>query len=384
MINNPADINPSLYGSGATNGAFIIWAGSAILRDYSPLGAQVYYSGGHESSAGQPNIQLSVVCDFSSLTWSVRNLPIALNASSSFDLQTGLAADGTPYCPHTYLGLQEFPAAWGGAATGTLASFFWAGSSFVNRVNLLDISQSRNGYSQMSTTQPQNSAPTRISFRADGGASGSTYPITVQDNARQGWWLATNGQVDYTLFLSRTGVITQYPAVNGNGQDGSLVLCDSLNLLIFVDGGYDSGEYASSAYRTINIRNLSNNTSTASQVNGAVPSASIGYAGGTVRNYHTPGKMGLQWVEDLQAIVGLDESTSPPTIVKLTPPASNPAQAAWTWSTISVQHWPVDTAGQPVLQNVENRVWSKFRYVPTLKAFVYCTAANRKPQVIKL
>ncbi len=384
MRNNAADVDPLMYGAGATNGAFIIWGGSAILRDYSALGAQIYYSGGHESAAGQPNTQLSLVCDFSSLTWSVRNLPDAPNAAGSFDAQTGLAPDGTPYCPHTYLGLQEFPAAWGGAPSGSLVSFFWAGSSYVNRVNLLDVSQTRNGYSQLPTTQNQNANPSRISFRANGSASGGTYPVTMQDDGRRGWWLASNGEVDYTLFLSRSGAITQYPALNGNGQDGCLVLCESLNLLLFIDGGYDSGQYASNAYKTLRIRNLADNSDTSVQATGTVPSASIGYDGGPTRNYHTPGKMGLQWVDDLQAIVGLDETTSPPTVVKLTPPSGDPSRAAWSWSSVAVQHWPADTAGQGALQGAENRVWSKFRYVPTLKAFVYCTAANRKPQVIKL
>jgi hypothetical protein len=383
MTNFPADLNPAMYGSGATNGPFIIWGGSAILCDYSPLGAQVYYSGGHESAAGIPNVQLSLVCDFSSLTWAVRNLPLAPNASSSFSPETGLAADGTPYCPHSYLGLQEVPAAWGGAACGSLASFFWAGSRFVNRVNLIDVSQTVNGYTQLATTQPENAAPERISFRAN-GAAGGVYPVTVQDRTRKGWWLATNGEVDYTLFLSNTGKIKQYPAVNGNGQDGCLVLCDSLDLLMFIDGGYDAGSYASNSYRTVRVRNLATGAVSSFQTLGTTPFSAVGYAGGSDRNYHAPQKMGLQWVEDLKAIYGLDETTEPPTLVKLAPPVADPAHNAWTWSTVPVQHWPDDANGQQVLQRAQNCVFSKFRYVQSLKAFVYCTAANRRPQVIKI
>ena len=383
MTNFPADLDPALYGSGATTGPFIIWGGSAILRDYSPLGAQVYYSGGHESAAGLPNIQLSLVCDFSSLTWAVRNLPSAPNASGSFSPETGLAADGTPYCPHSYLGLQEMPAAWGGSPKGSLVSFFWAGSSFVNRVNLIDVSQPAKGYTQLATTQPQNVAPNRISFRANGYSNG-VYPVTVQDRTRNGWWLATNGEVDFTLFLSKSGKITQYPAVNGNGQDGCLVLCDSLNLLMFIDGGYDAGVYASNAYRTVRVRNLLTDAVSSFQALGTIPWSGVGYAGGSDRNYHGPQKMGLQWVEDLKAIYGLDETTEPPTLVKLSPPASDPATNAWAWSAVPVKHWPADADGQQVLQRAQNNVWSKFRYVESLKAFVYCTAANRRPQVIRI
>ncbi|HEV2608912.1 MAG TPA: hypothetical protein VGU61_01495 [Noviherbaspirillum sp.] len=381
MLNNPADVRPAIYGASDTmNGPFIIWGGSAILRDYSDLGAQVYYSGGHESSGGESNVQMSLICDFSSLTWSVKNLPLSANISSSFN-SAGLAPDSTPYNPHTYLGLQEMPAGWGGGAKGTLVSFFWAGSSYPNRINLLDVSKEINGYSQLPTSQPANSEPTRISFSSNGRASGGTYPITVMDESRQGWWAATNGPVDYTLFINRQGQITQFPALGGNTQDAALVLCKSLNLLVMINGGYAN----SSAPRRLYIRDLSTGTVTSSTTAGRIPNLGIGYDGSTVPNYHRAGSMGLQWVDELGCVVGLDESTSPPSVVKLSPPLNSPATSPWTWSTISLKHW-VDgnPNGQSQLQSVRNSVWSKFRWVPSLRAFVYGTGKDRKPQVIRI
>jgi hypothetical protein len=385
MLNNPQDITPSIYqnyvnDSSAMNNPFIIWGGSAILRDYSELGAQVYYSGGHEATYSNPNIQFSLICDFSTLRWSTANVPMAANIANSF--VNGMAADGTPYCPHTYLGLQEVPAAWGGGEKGSLASFFWAGSRNENRINLLDVSRTRVGYSQLATRQAQNADPTKIRFSA--ASDGGNYPITVIDLARQGWWATVNGNVNYLLFVEKTGAIIQFPALGGNLANGALALCTSLNLLVAVDGGYASGPYAGSGHRTLHIRDLATGAVTRSATLGTVPSLTDGYDGGST-NFHRPDVMGLQWVDELGCIVGFDQTTVPPTVVKLTPPPANPTTAPWTWSTVSsLQHWPQDAAGQGSLQTAQNGVWSKFRWVPSLQAFVYGTAKDRKPQIIKL
>lgn len=384
MLNNPRDVTPSIYASDSfgTDSPFVMWGGSAILRDYSALGAQVYYAGGHEASKSQPNIQFSLICDFSTLLWSTANIPVAPNPGDSFGAN-GLAPDGTPYTPHTYLGLQEMPSAWGGGKRGSLASFFWAGSPFPNRINLLDVSKTSHGYSQLPTTQPQNADPTKIRFSKI-SADGGSYPITVMDEARQGWWAASVGSNDYTLFVSKTGEIRQYPAVGGNLANGALVLCPSLNLLIAIDGGYSAGTYAGNGYRSLYLRDLNTGTLTRSTTLGPVPSLTDGYDG-SVGTFHRPDVMGLQWVEELGCIVGLDQSVSPPVIVKLSPPASAAATGQWTWSSLTqLQHWSADNGGQATLQTAQNGPWSKFRWVTSLQAFVYATAKNRKPQVIKL
>jgi hypothetical protein len=385
MLNNPQDITPSIYKGNANdsfymNNPFGVWGGSAILRDYSALGAQVYFSGGHESSFALPNVQFSLICDFSTLLWSTANLPVAANSFGSF--VNGYAPDGTPYCPHTYLGLQEVPKAWGGGGKGSLASIFFGGSGFDNAINFLDVSRTSLGYSKLPTQQPQNAAPGKISFSAN--SARSSYPITVTDYARQGWWATTLGQVDFLLFISKTGTITQYPALGGNLSSASLVLCTSLNLLIAIDGGYSAGQYAGNGFRTLYIRDLNTGAMAKNATVGTVPSLIAGYDGGTM-NYHSPDVMGLQWVEELGCIVGFDQSTVPPTIVKLTPPSSNAMTTPWTWSRVTtLRHWPQDTSGQDTLQTVQNFAWSKFRWVPSLQAFVYGSAKDRKPQIIRL
>jgi hypothetical protein len=384
MLNNPQDVTPAIYANDSfgTDSPFVMWGGSAILRDFSPLGAQVYYSGGHEASRSLANMQFSLICDFSTLLWSTANVPVKANPANTFDAN-GLAPDGTPSTPHSYLGLQEVPAAWGGGPRGSLASFFWAGSTVPNRINLVDVSMRSNGYRQLATTQPENASPSSIRFSKLGAEKGS-FPISVMDNARQGWWVASGGTVDYTLFVSKTGEIKQYPAVGGNLANGSMVLCSSLNLLIAIDGGYSAGAYSGKGFRNLYIRDLNTGVVTRSTTLGNVPSLSNGYDG-TVGTFHRPDVMGLQWVEELGCVVGFDQSVSPPVIVKLTPPVSNPATSSWTWSTVTgLQHWPQDSSGQNSLQVSQNSIWSKFRWVPSLQAFVYGTAKNRKPQIIKL
>lgn len=384
MKNYPADVMPAMYRNSPTDTAamdspFIMWGGSAVLRDYSALGAQVFYSGGHEAHPAQANIQLSLICDFSTLTWSVANLPKQPNPGNTF--LNGYAADGTPYTPHTYLGLQEFPKAWGGGSKGSLISFFWAGSNYANRINILDVSATSMGYSKLATRQSQNIDPTAIRFNDT--SAGGNYPISVIDSARRGWWVAVNGGVRYTLFVSNTGEITQYPALGGNLANGSMVLCNSLNLLIAIDGGYSAGPYAGTGYRTLHIRNLATGIVTRTTTAGKVPALTGGYDG-TPNSFHRPDALGLQWVDELGCIVGFDQSVSPPQIVKLTPPATDQANGTWTWSTVPVAHWSQDTNGQASLQTSMNDVWSKFRWVPSLQAFVYATSRGRKPQVVKI
>lgn len=385
MKNLPQDVTPAIYRETPTDtyamtAPFGQWGGSAVLTDYSPLGAQVYYSAGHERSLIQANWQFTLICDFSTLTWSVANVPAQPNNLGVF--VNGYAPDGSPYSSHSYLGLQEMPRAWGGGPKGSLASFFFAACPWDNRINLLDVSQAAYGNTQLATRQPQNVDPTKIRFAATGAGAGY-FPIIEIDRTRQGWWAAAPGAIQYTLFISKSGDITQYPALGGSLLNAALVLCNSLNLLIAVDGGYEFGQYASSAYRTIHIRDLSTGAVTKSLTLGTVPSLCNGYDGGTL-NLHCADKMGLQWNEQMRCIVGYDQSTTPPQIVTLSPPAGNAATGSWTWRTIPVAHWPNDVGGEATLQAAENDAWSKFRWVPALGAFVIGTARNRKPQVIRL
>lgn len=382
MTNTPMSVTPSIYprDNYIMNMPFAIWGGSAILRDYGPYGAQVYYSAGHESTQGMTNQQFTLICDFNSLTWKTANLPLQSHPANSFDAN-GYAADGTPYNPHSYLGLQELPKAWGGGPQGTLVSFFWAGSRYPNRIKLLDVSREQLGYSQLATRQPQNAAPTEIRFAAAG--AGGNYPTTAIDEQRQGWWVAVNGPVEYTLFVSKAGDITQYPALGGNLGNGVLALCSKLNLLVAVDGGYINGAYANGSFRALYIRDLTTGAVTRNTTLGTVPALLGGYDGGGL-NFHRPDTMGLEWVDELGAMFGLDQSVSPPEVVKLTPPASNPATSPWSWSKVALQHWEQDAGGQAQLQAAENGAWSKFRWSKQLQAFVYCSDQTRKPQIIKL
>lgn len=376
MINTAESARNGNFSTGEANSAFAFWGGSAWLRNMGLYGSQVYHAGGHESSGASPNVQMALRCDFETLTWTSSNGPVdGYNASSTFDAN-GWAPDGTPYAPHTYMGLHEFPAAWGGSDT-KMARFFFAGSGWENRIIMLDVSQFAGGYTQFATTQPANTVTTKIAFGSGGTLSTGSYPAVVQDDVRQGWWACKQAVADYMLFIAADGTITQHAPLNGNMQQGALVLAPSLGAegsLIVLDGGYDPGG------RWMAVRDLATGVTTSFNTIGEVPGRTAGYDGPDM-NFHDLGRIGLHWVEELGAIYGMDDDG---TIVKLTPPISDPQTTAWTWSIVSIAHWSADTSGYPTLRVPTAAAWSKFRWIPSLQAFVVCTGAPFKPQVIKL
>lgn len=418
VTNLPSTLTPTIY-AGDTQvmkRCYEDWGGGAWLRDFSLLGGYVLYSAGHEANDSAPNIQLTQVLDFSTLTWVVRNVPAQANSLISFQPYSGAANwpdvttlgtpgystnDNTPYSPHTYNGLQEMPTAWGGGSKGTLVSFFFGGSGWRNRVNLMDVSQATGGYSKLTTTQAAQGANSGyISFAASGGVKGGSYPISAIDEIRQGWWTGSGGaQPDYTLFIHKSGTITQYPLIAGsNNLYDAVCYAPSLGtsgLVLGIRCGYDPsvavqiGE-SQTIYKTLSILEASTGLAVTGVpfVTGTVPAhrAGFGGIGGASICFHAPIQLGLQWVEELGAIYGLDDTTDAanPVVVKLAP-TGDPKTAPWAWSTVSLAHWTAgDPTGQAALQSVIFNVHSKFRWIPTLSAFVYASAADKKPQIIRV
>lgn len=387
MLNNAQDVTPTIYQASDAYKVFSRYNGSAFLGDYSALGAQAYYGAGHESSSAELNIQLALTCDFSSLLWHSSNAPVAANAASVFSATTGLAPDGTPYAAHTYNCLQAFPASFGGSKS----KFVFVGQVGVPSndtwVYALDVDQPTNGYARIVTTQAQYSNPAKLAFNT--AFASNPYLMTVIDEGKLGWWAAVNtGPASYLLFIAGDGTVTQYPALSGNNDLAGMIVVPSMDLLINIDGGNPSN---GTAYRRLNMRNRTTGALTTSQTLGPVP-GNMDYSGVAGNARYNINSLGLQWVEELGCAVGLDFLTipqGPPTVVKLTPPASNPATGQWTWSTVAVQHWPSDTTGAATLQydyvNSEaHAAFGKFRWIPALHAFVYCMYADRKPQIIRI
>lgn len=376
-LNYPIDLVPSIYGAGDMNVSFDHWTGSAVLYDYSPLGAQLFQGAGHETSPGSPNVQMTLAFDFSSLKWSVQNIPVAANSNASFAAASGTAPDGTPYNGHTYLGLQEMPRAWGGGPKGTLVQMLTAGSTYYQKIHLADVSLARNGYTELKVSGQSGAGADNNQVKFNGGGTGQSYPVSVQDNGRQGWWLDVNGPHDYTLFISKSGAVTQYQAIHGNNYWASLVLWEAKNLLILVNGG-TLGEASN-----LTIRDLNTGVTKTVKLEGKIPAAIIQHDG--VSYQYRPEVLGLQWVEELGCIVGLDETVSPPVICKITPPASNPESSPWTATAVPMQHWSAgDPNGSTKIRTASNGDFSKFRWVKTLGAFVLATSSSTKPQVFTL
>jgi len=378
-LNYPVDVTPSIYQPGDMSALFDHWTGSAVVYDFSPLGAQVFYGAGHETADGSPNIQVTLALDFSTLRWSTQNVPVAANPKSAFEALLGTAPDGTPYSPHTYLGLQEMPRAWGGGPKGSLVRLNMAGTGgtpYLQNIASADLSQTTNGYTLMMMSGQSGPAagPNQIKFSAS--TTGGSYPVSVQDNGRQGWWLDVNGQHDYTLFISKSGAVTQTPALHGNNSWAAMTLWESKNLLVLFNGGSES------VARTMRVRDLTTNVTRDVQIVGTVPGG-IKQPDDTFQ--YRPELLGLQWVEELGCVVGLDFQSSPPTICKITPPASDPQASAWTSSVVNLVHWDAgDPSGSTQMRFATNGNFSKFRWVKTLGAFVLATSSTSKPQVFSL
>lgn len=382
MKNTAVDVKPSFYSQFEVNSTFSYWGGSAMSYDYCPLGAQIFHSAGHEPSPTNNNTQLTLVCNFSTLMWECVNVPAVPNVANTADPTTGYFPDGTSYSGHTYLGMQEFPYTWGGGSRGTLIQMLTAGAPYQQRIKLLDLSKSVGGWSIMPTVQP-GSAPDQIWFQTN--AVGNSYPISCIDYKRQGWWLASTGSVEYTLFIDKSGTVTRYPAIGGNGQNMSMVLVAKYDILLGIDGGYETGYYASNAYRSTYARDLKTGTTVTKLTLGpVVPQITVGYDGGPNPNFHRPDVMGLEWVDELNCAVGLDQSTTPPTIFKLVPGA-DPLNDPWTWQAIPMQHWSAgDPNGKTAIAVPENGAWSKFRYNKMLKAFTLGISVTDNPQIINV
>jgi len=376
VLNYPTDVAPSIYSASDMNAIFDHWTASAVLYDFSPLGAQVFQGAGHETSLGSPNLQLTLALNFSTLLWSAQNVPVAANPLSSFSAASGTAPDGTPYNGHTYLGLQEMPKLWGGGPKGSVVQMMTAGSSYRQTVHLADVSMKNNGYSELTLTGQTGAVVANNQLKFSANSVGGSYPTSVQDNGRHGWWLDVNATHDYTLFISKTGMVTQYPAIHGNNEYASLVLWEAKNLLIMINGGTPG------VARSMIIRDLTTGTTKAVDMIGQVPSG-IKLPDGTYQ--YRPELLGLQWVEELGAIVGLDMQTSPPTICKIVPPAINPATSGWSASAMQLTHWDQgDPSGSNTIRGAVNGNFSKFRWVKTLGAFVVATSSTSKPQVFSV
>lgn len=378
MTNMATDIRPSIYSNNQAEGVFNRWTGGCILRDYSALGAWAVIGAGHDPF--QPDIRFTPIADFSTLTWYCANALTSYEGHypdypEQVDSSTGLFIIDTPpntmpLNPHTYLGVQEVPAAWGGGPKGSVMQFAYAGSNFINRINVFDVSKATYGHKQLQTVQAQNVDPTKI--RLGPTDDSAAYPITAIDRVRQGWWLEATGTHAYTLFCDKNGTITQYPTIHGNVSWGCMthVKSDTMDLLVMINGGSTT---------TLRVRDLATGTTATVPLTGGPLCYN---AGG---NESRPEIGGFLWVEELGVIAGIDCMNLPMKFMTITPPATNPLVNAWTIAEVPLQHWDAgDPSGSSTIRFAGNGNYSKFQWVPSLQAFVLATSANTKPQVFKI
>lgn len=374
--NYAGDVAQSPYSFGEVGAIFNRWTGGCILRDYSVLGAWTCLGAGH--SPGQPDIRINPVFDFSTLTWYGRNAltsltghypddPTQLNDKGLFVID--VAPNTMCLNPHTYLGVQEMPAAWGGGSQGSIMQFSYAGSNYISRVNIFDASRPTYGHSQLVTVQA-GATPTNEIRMIQNGVNPAFYPISARDDTRQGWWFEANLTHDYTLFCDKVGNISQFPSIHGNSLYACMTHVTSKDLLVFLNGGTST---------TMKVRNL------ATGVTNTVPLIGPTLCFNAGGNESRPEIGGFLWVEELGVIAGIDCMNLPMKFMIITPPSANADTAAWTISEVPMQHWSAgDPSGSSTIRFAQNGNFSKFQWVPALHAFVLATSHDTKPQVFKI
>jgi hypothetical protein len=161
------------------------------------------YSSGHEQALALPTIQLALTCDFLTLLYRVANLPVAANQGNLAAIPSGEFSDCTPDSGYHHLGLQDFPAAWGGEQKNSLRFFSIADSLFHDRARSLDVSKKTGRYGFIDKTEIGG-----ISDKVGANTPvAGTYPTTAIDYKRERWWVVSccRFQRHFVKVLDETG-----------------------------------------------------------------------------------------------------------------------------------------------------------------------------------
>lgn len=356
--NDPNDVIPRFYDKRRVLDPFIQWGGSAYASEWGDRGAVLFHSSGHLSK-GTPVFQPVLCFDLNRLEWYSTNQPLQPNLEGQPLDQYGMFRDGTYYTPHTYLGLQYFPPSWGAAAPrGELLQFFHAGARIRNRVLRFDLNQKQLGVSKWLT----------IDFD---GLLG-TYPSTVMDRNRKGWWVgACYGTLWRMAFLSAEGHVIYHDIPNNRST--SWLIDPRADVMIGISDWDDSNPRAQNVY----VVDLKKPTKKA-----MVP---LKIADGTPKPYPVMGttraelfRLGMVWSDLLNCGVGY-QGLGSRFIHKLIIP-SDPFRGPY-----FLAHEELAPYGNatPAFNGFRNGTWGRFKEVPPLRSFFWADLANGKPQLFR-
>ena len=361
------EVRPLGWPSGEQAGPFTNWSTAKYLPDVGQYGAYVIYGSGHLTS-GEALFAGVFVRPLDGVTgWQVRteHAPILEGAGfGDFFASTQTGSVGWPYPGHQYTGLIVQPAAnggtpdWGSLYTVMLGG--WGGSN-ARAVYRFDLAN-------------PPAAPTRVIDEMAIAGSGNSYPAAIEDPARGGWWTLNyngNGPLIWTDW--NTFAQTAYSeAVFNDEKDYQLSWAPELGVLVAA-GGTNTGYH---------IR--------VNPVEGGQPGSWIDVP---LDGTPPPNALaGIEWCPLLGKFAAYEGLVNAGAAVPaeayvihwLTPPADL-VRGNWTWS-----HETLAGQGGAVIYSVINtnnnqlyatRPYSKFRWVPKLRSFVFGTGLSGPVQL---
>lgn len=325
-------------------------------------------------------------------TWSISGhwIGAATNDWGAF------ANNDYPQRTHTYNGIQQMPAAWGGGEKGSIVMLHSGGaSSSKGKLTTppssaegnaamwrFDLSQATDGVDRLTGDSTYFFGTKAVSTVNDA-------PSTGIDMLREGWWGKARGDMgegNRFVFTSKTGVITSYPTPLIFTSWAQIHHFDDEDLLVLIGGGG-----ATVAYDEVYVLQPPdvNPSDTPTKVvqTGTVPKI----------NPHV-GRMGMRWCShaNVQAFLGIkqpgssgitEENWIDSTHIRiwiLTPPAVGRRRIdPWVWTTEIV----ASGDGSQMASNdhaLANGSHGKLVYCSALKSLVWTRAINQKGQLIRL
>ena len=352
---------PTGWPTGEQAGPLLNWSTGKYLPDVGEYGAYALYGSGH-LNAGDALYAGVFIRPLDGISgWQVPTSHAPMIDGGTFGnyfASTQAGSIGWPYPGHQYTGLVVQSEAnggtpgWGNLYTVMLGG--WGGSGGARAVYKFDFS---------TPTVP----PVRVIDEMGILGSGNSYPACIEDHERGGWWTLNyngNGPLIWTDFATHTQ--TTYPGSQFNDEkDYQLGWAPELKCLIAA-GGTNTGYHI----RVNIVTNGVPSTWVDVPLNGTTPPNALA---------------GIEWCPLLGKFAAYEHTVKATTAVGpeayyihwLTPP-SNLTTGTWTWSqeTLAPQGgatiYHVFNPNSGFVYIYATRPYSKFRWVPKLKCFVFC------------
>lgn len=320
----------------------------------------------------------------------------------------GMDAEAYPNKKHTYNGLQEMPAAWGGGPRGSLVRVSHTGGGTDDVLPSppnttpngqmgkaatwkYDLSQDVGGVSRLTGDQ-------HYIYASDGSpAFTNDAPCTGVDYLREGWWSRermgsypqnTRGMA----FTSKTGQITNYPDPWFNTSYAQIHHFADEDLL-FLLSGYNSTNFTFGGWVRRPPDVAPNDVWT--KVAQAGLEAAVAPATIPVDHGQAIGYMGMRWCShpNYQCFVGIPkwirvDDTHVLILLLTPPPVGQRKTGVWQWSSEIVESHDGSimkiNVGSQTDHGILNGSFGKLVYCEPLRSLVWTRSVSQKGQLIRL